>query len=563
MFQLNDEVLNQVYSKDILFVKVTLKNTSENSLKKILYFDHLLTGNVDLMDGEDFIKGGSSIPISKRQLNSVYTAFEVNFSGHEQKEVIIRKYGHHVLNSKIFISNEFDFYKVNTQKLNVFRAYAGAMFALFVYNLFIAIFTKNNVYFTYCGYLATLFLTVLGSQGIVDVLDIFENTTLSHYLIVFSSFSLIFAWHFTSRFLSTDEHIPGFKYVVWGGTFLASIPILYALTPWFNSGAWLFGNYIDILIPLGILSFIIAGVIVSLKKNVLGYIYLISWSFLFLGAFLYLGSVHGFLGRGYIYNNGLLFGNVFEMLILSLGLSYQIITLGKEKDEALEKLKTKEKLQRLVRVLSHDIANSLQVSILYLKRASRLSKGEVAISLTEALKATGNITDILNHVRTEQRLEEVRETIECRPINLKECLGKALFLFEDKIKQKDIQLLDNTCADSIVYAEGTTLVNNILGNILSNVIKFSPKYGKVTLSCYDNGKETTLEIRDEGAGFSEDVLKQFNEKSHINSYLGTAGEGGTGFGMRIIETYMSLYEGAKIEIFNDNGAVYKLSFKRS
>lgn len=563
LFQLNDEVVKQNYSKDVLYIKVTLKNTSGDSLKKVLYFDHLLTGNVDLMEGEDFIKGGSSIPLSKRQLKSVYTAFELNFSAYEEKEIVMRKYGHHVLNSKIFLTNEFDFYKLNVEKLNIFKVYAGAMLALLVYNLFIAIFTKNNVYFTYCTYLAALFLTVVGSQGVIDLIDIFENITLSHYLIIFSSSSLISAWYFTRRFLNTDKYLPWFKYIVNGGSLLALIPILYALSPWFNSGAWMFGNYIDILIPIGVLSFITAGILVAIKKEVLGYIYLVSWSFLFLGAFLYLGSVHGFLGRGYIYNNGLLFGNIFEMLILSLGLGYQIIILKTENEAALEKVKTKDKLQRLIRVLSHDIANSLQISILNLKRALKVSDEKASKSIIEALKASNNITDILNHVRAEQRLEDVRETLKCGPINLKECIEKLLFLFEDRIKKKSIQLIDNTHQEDIVCAEETSLVNNILGNILSNAIKFSPEKGKITFSSFEKDKEVIVEIRDEGAGFSDDVLHQFNSKSPINSHTGTSGEAGTGFGLRIIETYMSLYDSGKVEIFNDNGAVYKLSFKRS
>ena len=81
-------------------------------------------------------------------------------------------------------------------------------------------------------------------------------------------------------------------------------------------------------------------------------------------------------------------------LILSLGLGYQIVTLSAEKEEALEKAKVKEKLQRLIRVLSHDIANSLQVAILNLKSASKVEDPRVSKKIQGALKATDNINNI-------------------------------------------------------------------------------------------------------------------------------------------------------------------------
>lgn len=561
--ELKDKVIKQGYSKDVLFLKVILTNTENTELTKILYFDHLLTGNIDLMIGEQFLIGGSSVPKSKRNVDSVYTAFKLKFKPYETKDIIIRKYGHHVLNSKLYVTSEFEFYKLNVDKLNIFKVYAGAILALFVYNLFIAVFTRSKLYFTYCGYLGALFLTVVGSQGVVDILDIFENITLSHYLIIFSSSSLIAAWYFTRRFLNTDEHLPWFKYVVRFGTILALIPILYAFSPWFNSGAWLFGNYIDVLIPIGIILCIVAGVKVAFKKEVLGYIYLVSWSFLFLGAFMYLGSVHGLLGRGFIYNNGLLFGNIFEMLVLSLGLGYQIITLNKEKNEALEKAKVKEKLQRLIRVLSHDIANSLQVAILNLKRGQRHSEGKGLKCVTEALKASDNITDILNHVRAEQRLEDVKESIVCSKISLKNCLNKVIFLFDEKLQNKKIQLINETNDEDLLIAEETSFVNNVLGNILSNCIKFSPENGKIIIKSKKDHNKIIIEITDEGEGFPIDIINNFNKKEQITSYLGTAGESGTGFGLRIIETYMSLYKDGTMEILNDKGAIYRLSLSLS
>lgn len=533
-------------------------------MTRILYFDHLLTGQMDLaLNGANIIHGGSSIPKSKRPVNSVYTAFRLDFSPGEEKHLMFRDITPHVLNTKVLMTDELSFYKINIEKMGIFKIYTGAMVALLLYNFFIALFTKSKVFFIYCFYLAALYLTVMGSQGVLDYVDIFSQTTLSHYLIVFSTLSLISSFLFAQEFLDTRKYFPSFKYVVRYGVLLATFPLAYAFSPWFNSGTWVFGNYIDILIAISIIVCISSGIIVSIRKNKLGYIYLLSWSFVFLGAFLYLGSLHGVLPRNYILNNGLLFGNIFEMLILSLGLGYQIIILKQEKEAALEEAKVKDKLQRLIRVVSHDIANSLQVAILYLTSAAKQSEQkDVKTRISEALKASENIKQILDHVRVEQKLEEIKEHIDNSPVVLTDALDKVLFLFQEQMKQKNISVITEICPRAEVMAEETTLINNVLGNIISNAIKFSPTNGKIYITCSPSKGNIELEIKDQGEGFPETILEQFNKKKSILSTLGTYGESGTGFGLRIIETYMELYQGASLKIFNDQGAVYRLSFRR-
>ena len=68
-----------------------------------------------------------------------------------------------------------------------------------------------------------------------------------------------------------------------------------------------------------------------------------------------------------------------------------------------------------------------------LKSASKVEDPRVSKKIQGALKATDNINNILNHVRAEQKLEDVRESIVCHEINLSECIKKVIFIFHSKI----------------------------------------------------------------------------------------------------------------------------------
>ena len=85
------------------------------------------------------------------------------------------------------------------------------------------------------------------------------------------------------------------------------------------------------------------------------------------------------------------------------------------------------------------------------------------------------------------------------------------------------------------------LVKQVLINLISNAIKFSPDKGKISLECKQSEKEFLFSVKDEGIGISEEDQKNlftrfFRAKNALNIQ-------GTGLGLHIISKYLELLHG--------------------
>jgi signal transduction histidine kinase len=85
---------------------------------------------------------------------------------------------------------------------------------------------------------------------------------------------------------------------------------------------------------------------------------------------------------------------------------------------------------------------------------------------------------------------------------------------------------------------------NVLANLLSNAVKFAPPHTGVTLAVQRRPGEVGLRITDRGTGISPETLAALESSGPLTSEVGTAGERGTGFGLRITRDFLAAMGGS-------------------
>jgi signal transduction histidine kinase len=87
------------------------------------------------------------------------------------------------------------------------------------------------------------------------------------------------------------------------------------------------------------------------------------------------------------------------------------------------------------------------------------------------------------------------------------------------------------------------LLMEIMENLISNAIKFSPSDGNiyVRLNYYNNKWE--LEVEDEGQGIKEEEMDKLYTRFQKLSTSPTAGESSTGLGLSIVKGYVDTLKG--------------------
>lgn len=263
-----------------------------------------------------------------------------------------------------------------------------------------------------------------------------------------------------------------------------------------------------------------------------------------------------------------------QVLLRTMQLSESQVQLSvafenlKAKSSQIESLlvSNKSKLNSLV----HDIANPLQVVWFYSKQLTELlsEEPEKAQKMKKLQTAASSILQIINEAKANHALDTNLENGMLTKVDLGEVIGECIELFQHKLDSKKIKLdIELTEDEKLqIYGHSGWLKNQILSNLISNAIKFTPQGGWIKISTQPkqmDPKKIVLRVKDSGVGISEDVKEKLFDLYQLTSSIGTNGELGTGLGLPIVRQYVQLM-GGKIAIADDGqpGACFELELKK-
>lgn len=204
------------------------------------------------------------------------------------------------------------------------------------------------------------------------------------------------------------------------------------------------------------------------------------------------------------------------------------------------------KLDNLLNIVTHDIANPL--TLISGHAELLINQGQASPAHTHALRRIARASDLINQilhkVRQIQAAKAGKLRVETRPVSLVEIFEKLRFVFEDRLQKKQQQLRINLPAihqDVMVEADPVMLLNEVLSNLVSNAMKFSPSGSIIDISVSREQDLMRIEVKDQGIGIPKDLLPFIFDDFRSTSRPGTDGEGGTGFGLplarHIVETF--------------------------
>ncbi len=236
-----------------------------------------------------------------------------------------------------------------------------------------------------------------------------------------------------------------------------------------------------------------------------------------------------------------------------------------------------EEKTEVTRILSHDLNNYIAVisgtaSILEKKNINKDSSIEKSV---ERLHRTcQRMQELIKNVREYQAIEDKKLGGKLELVNVIEIVQEALGNFEDKIIAKELVIEMNNESvnlyqDTKILAERVSLLNSVLGNVISNAIKFSNRGSKLSISLNDEGDYFGISVKDYGIGMTPDLISKVFDKFASTSRKGTEDEPGTGFGMPIVKSFMEYY-GGNIQVTSvtedqspeDHGTEVTLEFKK-
>ena len=196
-------------------------------------------------------------------------------------------------------------------------------------------------------------------------------------------------------------------------------------------------------------------------------------------------------------------------------------------------------------MLSHELRNPLapiRSAVFLLERADPASDG--ARRAREVIaRQVGHLARMVDDLLDVSRL--ARGAIELRRarLDLRQLVERVgedhRLVFAESGIELDVSVPD---APVHVDADATRLAQ-LIGNLLQNSAKFTPRGGRVTLSLAADGRRATLRVRDTGAGITPAVLSHVFEPFVQEERTLARSRGGLGLGLPLVKGLAELHGG--------------------
>ncbi|HEX6535054.1 MAG TPA: ATP-binding protein [Gemmatimonadaceae bacterium] len=139
------------------------------------------------------------------------------------------------------------------------------------------------------------------------------------------------------------------------------------------------------------------------------------------------------------------------------------------------------------------------------------------------------ITDLLNY----SRLEAGRITYDIAPVAVAAMLDTVGAMIQPQALRKALTFERGPCPSQVVVRTDRARTEQILLNLLSDAVKFTPAGGRIIVSCTSLGERVAVRVRDTGPGIPPDKLEAiFEPFVQLGRTLNSAHEG-AGLGLAI------------------------------
>ena len=222
--------------------------------------------------------------------------------------------------------------------------------------------------------------------------------------------------------------------------------------------------------------------------------------------------------------------------------------------------------------MSHDIRTPMNVILGYAQLMENELNGKdipEALEHLEKLQQSGNLLlSIINNVLDMARIESGRMEIDENYCRIEDVWKSLFAVFDEKARKKNISLHYTMNVEHEHVLTDVIKVKEILVNILSNAIKYTPAGGSVMvyvdeLPCDESGYMIVrIRISDTGIGMSQDYLTKIFEAFTREKNTTKSKIAGTGLGMSIVKNYVDLLGGTiDVESELGKGSTFTVTLK--
>ena len=385
------------YSEEDFWIKLVLNNPVSSKENVFLEFSNPMLNEIQIYSSEGvLLKDLGRINFEWDDRATFFNQFKIPSDVGQTLYIKVNSLGNNNVPINLVVGTDENW---TLDERNVFFGiYFGIILAMFVYNMFLWVSTKENIYGLYISYIFFVGVTqgILG--GYIDSYFFSDIEFLKEYSFYISTVMVnIVGIYYSLRFLNIKKMSPNLFKI---GLSIIGVYFFILLAFLFDFGIGQLKIRM-LQIFLGIVPFYLLGIsLYSLRK---GYrpakFFLVSWFLLICSMVIFLLSDLNILPHNFLTNYIFTIGSIFEALLLSFALADKINILKKEKEaEQIEKLRVLRENEELIKEQNIKLEEKVRIRTDELEQAVRnLQNTQSQLVSQEKMASLGQLTAGIAH----------------------------------------------------------------------------------------------------------------------------------------------------------------------
>jgi len=208
--------------------------------------------------------------------------------------------------------------------------------------------------------------------------------------------------------------------------------------------------------------------------------------------------------------------------------------------------------------VTHELRNPIgaikqSISVILEETAGPLTDPQKKF-LTNAKRNLERLGNLIDDILDLAKLESKKMEVNFKSTSIADLISEVCDTLDTWVKNKEIALIKEIPENLSEIEIDPDRIIQVLLNIISNAIKFTPKGGSITISVKlsDSKDQVTISIADTGVGIPKNDLPKIFGKFHQAANRKAGDTSGTGLGLSIAQEIVQLH-GGKISVESEEG----------
>ena len=214
--------------------------------------------------------------------------------------------------------------------------------------------------------------------------------------------------------------------------------------------------------------------------------------------------------------------------------------------------------------VSHELRTPLTTIKTYAETISDMGEGTLDDSTLHFVNVIENeadrMTRLVKDLLTLSQLDSSKVIERRKKFDLSQLISYVVEKLSISAKNSGHRIkLDVNMSSPVCFGEPDA-IEQVITNIISNAIKYTPAGGKIDITCYGDFSKAYICVRDNGIGIPENDLARIFERFYRVDKARSRQSGGTGLGLAIAREIILRHNGTiEIESPNQKGTIVKIT----